>query len=93
MLSRLLVRASGTRVCATSLQATRRSLASAVPSLQQTDPEIARLIDLEADRQREGLELIASEVRPNHTLAMLDGDRARAPGVSAHRRARARATA
>ncbi len=30
-------------------------------SLAQSDPEIARLIDLEVDRQRHGLELIASE--------------------------------
>ena len=29
--------------------------------LAQSDPEIARLIDLEVDRQRSGLELIASE--------------------------------
>src|SRR5256885_16480209 len=30
-------------------------------TLAKSDPEIARLIDLEVDRQRHGLELIASE--------------------------------
>src|SRR3979409_1307449 len=30
-------------------------------TLAQSDPEVARIIDLEVDRQRHGLELIASE--------------------------------
>lgn len=34
---------------------------SSMPSLESTDPEIARMIHMEDSRQREGLELIASE--------------------------------
>ena len=34
---------------------------STLPSLADVDPEIARLVHLEQDRQQRGLELIASE--------------------------------
>jgi glycine hydroxymethyltransferase len=37
------------------------SVAMPTGNLAQSDPEIARFIDLEVDRQRSGLELIASE--------------------------------
>ncbi|MEM6821948.1 MAG: serine hydroxymethyltransferase [Verrucomicrobiota bacterium] len=36
-------------------------LETVAPSLFETDPEIAKLIDLEQDRQRQNIELIASE--------------------------------
>src|SRR5258706_4444390 len=49
----------------TTTAPTRASSRGAPPMpegrLAQSDPEIARLIDLEVDRQRHGLELIASE--------------------------------
>src|SRR3954468_1715197 len=40
---------------------TSRNVAMPAGSLAQSDPEIAKFIDLEVDRQRSGLELIASE--------------------------------
>ncbi|HEY0528493.1 MAG TPA: hypothetical protein VGD02_06665, partial [Gemmatimonadaceae bacterium] len=40
---------------------TTRNVAMPAGTLAQSDPEVARLIDREVDRQRSGLELIASE--------------------------------
>ena len=41
--------------------ATNRAVAQSEPSLQDLDPEIAQWIEAEDDRQKNGLELIASE--------------------------------